>query len=68
MEDKDYAVSTMTHIAYVAEMALTRKIELNDGHRVVEAATFRNMPQTKLLADVEDLTIDLACSRDVNPC
>jgi len=47
------------HVAYLAEMALDRTIEANDGRRVVELRRFVAARNVKLLFTVEDAAIDL---------
>lgn len=59
VEDKDWGVKQVTNIAYCAEMQVTRRIESNDGHRIVELRTFDRCRNSKLLFDVEGVSIEL---------
>jgi hypothetical protein len=59
VEDKDYAVSKIITLAYAFDMALTRKIESNDGMRVVELRHIETCRSAKFLCDVENVSIDL---------
>lgn len=59
VEDRAYAISAVTNLGYLAEFQITRKIESNDGFRIVEVRTFDNARSVKVLAEVEALSIDL---------
>jgi hypothetical protein len=58
-EDKDWGVRQAISLVYLAEAVVNRKIEVNDGKRVVELRQFEACRNVKMLADVEDLQIDL---------
>lgn len=49
----------VTNLSYLAEMRITRKIESNDGRRIVELRRFHQARNAKLLCDVESITIEL---------
>ena len=59
VEDKDWDIKQVTNLAYVMEMHVTRKIESNDGHRIVELRTFDHLRNAKVLFQVEGVTIEL---------
>ena len=59
MEDKDWDIKQVANLAYVMEMHVTRKIESNDGHRIVELRTFDHLRNAKVLFRVEGVTIEL---------
>lgn len=56
--DKDWGVQSIVHMVYVAELALTRYIEENDGHTIVEVRTFDVARATKVESDV-DISLSL---------
>jgi hypothetical protein len=56
---KDWGITQVTNLAYVAEMQVTRKIESNDGYRIVALRTFKASCATKFRFDVEGVMIDL---------
>jgi len=57
--DRAWWRKEVIHIAYLAEMAIDRTIEANDGKRVVELRRFVASRNVKLLCAVEDAAIDL---------
>jgi len=57
--DRAWWRKEVIHVAYLAEMALDRTIEANDGKRVVELRRFVAARNVKLLCTVEDAAIDL---------
>lgn len=59
VEDKDWGVRTVTNLVYVGEALITRRIESNDGHRIVELRTFEVCRNTKLLHEVENVELTL---------
>lgn len=59
VEDKDYSARTVTNLTYAAEFIIDRKIESNDGKRIVELRHFTDARNVKLLADVEGSEIEL---------
>ena len=58
-EDRAWGLKEVIAVAYAAEMVVERKIEVNDGHRIVERRHFVTSRNVKLLCDVEDLSLDL---------
>ena len=59
VEDKDWGIKQITNLAYVMEMQVSRKIESNDGHRIVEVRTFDDLRNAKVLFQVEGVTIKM---------
>ena len=59
VEDKRWATPQVVNLAYVAEMAVDRTIESNDGRRLVERRHFVTVRNAKILCDVESFSIDL---------
>ncbi len=57
--DRAWWRKEVIHVAYLAEMAIDRTIEANDGKRVVELRRFVAARNVKLLCAVEDAAIDL---------
>ncbi len=57
--DRAWWRKEVIHVAYLAEMAIDRTIEANDGKRVVELRRFVAARNVKLLCTVEDAAIDL---------
>lgn len=58
-EDKDWGIRAVTNLAYVGEMAISRKIERNDGTRIVELRHFEACRNVKVLHEVEGVSIEL---------
>lgn len=59
VEDKDWGTRAIITIVYAGEMELKRKIESNDGQRIVEVRTFEVARNTKLLTETESVSIEL---------
>jgi hypothetical protein len=59
VEDQNWGIKEVVSMAYYAEMAIDRNIESNDGRKVVELRHFVAARNTKLLCNVEDVTIEL---------
>jgi hypothetical protein len=59
VEDKAWGFKEVVSLAYAAEMAIDRTIESNDGKRIVELRHFVTSRNTKILCNVEQVTIDL---------
>lgn len=59
VEDKDWGVKQVVNLGYAFEASVSRKIESNDGKKVVEVRTFDKVRTVKLLSQVESVTIDL---------
>ncbi len=59
VEDKAWGVKEVVTLAYAAEMAIDRTVEVNDGKRVVELRHFVTSRNVKLLCDVEGVSIEL---------
>jgi hypothetical protein len=64
-EDEDWGVRTVASLAYAAETVVNRTIEANNGKRVVELRHFEVCRNVKILAEVEDLQIDLGLPGDI---
>lgn len=65
VEDKSYAINKVITLVYAFDMALTRKIESNDGMRVVELRHIETCRSTKFLCDVESVSVDLGPPGDL---
>ena len=59
VEDKDWGIKEVISLGYAVEMAVRRKIESNDGHRIVELRTFETCRNVKILSKVESVSIEL---------
>lgn len=62
VEDQDWGVKSVTNLTYIGEMEISRKIESNDGQRIVELRRFEVCRSAKLLCEVEAVTIELGPS------
>lgn len=58
VEDKDWGVTELTTLAYAAEFVINRKIESNDGAKIVELRNFEACRCTKILTKA-DVRIDI---------
>jgi hypothetical protein len=58
-EDEDWGQRRVTSLVYAGETVINRTIEANNGKRLVELRYFEVCRNVKILADVEDLQIDL---------
>lgn len=58
VEDRDWGVNSVVSLAYAAELVINRKIESNDGKRIVEVRNFEVCRNAKILANVDELTIE----------
>lgn len=59
VEDKDYAINKVITLVYAFDMALTRKIESNNGSRVVELRHIETCRSLKFLCNVDNVAIEL---------
>jgi hypothetical protein len=53
VRDKDWGFEKIVHLAYRAEVCIHRKIEKNDGHRVVELRQIRSAQMLKATSTVK---------------
>jgi len=65
VEDEDWGIQTAANMIYEAEMAVNRKIETNDGQRVVELRHFESSRNVKLLTTVDDINFDFGVLGDL---
>jgi hypothetical protein len=59
VEDQAWGVKELVSLAYATEMAIDQTIESYDGRRIVELHHFVTSRNTKILCDVEDVSINL---------
>jgi len=62
VEDGDWGLKVVVNITYSGEHEILRKIESNDGHRIVELRTFVASRNVKVLSTVEQAQLDLGTS------
>jgi hypothetical protein len=58
VEDSDWGAKLITNLTYVGEFVVDRRIESNDGKRVVEVRHFVEARNVKVVSEVEQLKID----------
>lgn len=58
-EDTDWGITAVTNIGFAAEAQISRKIESNDGQRITEVRNFDKIQCTKVLSEVEAVSINL---------
>lgn len=59
VEDSDWGVKAVVNVTYAGEHEILRKIESNDGHRIVELRQFVASRNIKVLSEVEQAKLDL---------
>ena len=59
VEDADWGVKVVVNITYMGEHEILRKVESNDGHRIVELRQFVASRNVKVLSTVEQAKLDL---------
>lgn len=59
VEDKDWGIKALIHLAFMFEAVVHRSIESNDGKTIVEVRHFEKVGAVKVLSKVESVTIDL---------
>lgn len=62
VEDGDWGLKVVVNITYAGEHEILRKIESNDGHRIVELRQFVRSRNIKVLSQVEQAKLDLGTS------
>ncbi len=62
VEDSDWGLKVVVNITYAGEHEILRKIESNDGHRIVELRQFVKSRNVKVLSEVEQAQLDLGVS------
>jgi hypothetical protein len=53
VEDRDWGITKVVNIGFLTDFVVTRRIEENDGTRIVEVRTFETVRSTKLLTEAD---------------
>jgi hypothetical protein len=53
VEDRDWGITKVVNIGFLTDFVVTRRIEENDGTRIVEVRTFETVRSTKLLTETD---------------